>query len=468
MSATQQRGLSIPMLLILSAAILGGILYGYDIGVMSMAVLYVRDSISLSNNQLEFIVGAVFVGGIVGALAAGYCADRFGRRFAIFLSCVFFILGAYLVQAAASFAPLFMARFALGIGVGFISVVIPLYTAELASASNRGRLISVFQLALTAGILLSYVIDCFLAKGHHWRQMFAVIFIPAISLLSLIVFLPESPRWLLFHRNAAAALKALRFIHTPASAAAELHTIQTDYQQHLAKQSQKKSMPFKLLAFVVVLASCNQLIGANALLQYAPYVLKLTGGQSGQFNGLGTVSVGLMNLTFTLISFVLVDKIGRKPLLLIGISGVLLANAYLGGLSLLTLAPTLKATLYLIGLLFFICSFAIGPGVVVWLLMSELLPTHMRSKGMAIALLFNSLASVLTTSTFLTIIHHLGLSSLHWFFMSAAIVYLVAVLQGLPETKNLLLEQVTYAPIKLYDSLKACFKIRSQPLTDKP
>lgn len=459
----------IPMLLILCAAMLGGILYGYDIGVMSMAVLYIKESILLSNTQLELIVGAVFVGGIVGALAAGYCADRYGRRVSILLSCLFFILGAYLVQSAVSFPPLFIARFALGIGVGFISVIIPLYTAELAAANNRGRMISLFQLALTAGILLSYLIDCFLAKGHHWRQMFAVIFVPALSLLSLIIFLPESPRWLLFHKNSAAALKALQFIHPPAAAATELHIIQTDYQQHLAKLSQKKVLPFKLLAFVILLASCNQLIGANALLQYAPYVLKLTGGQSGQFNGLGTVSVGLMNMIFTLISFTLVDRLGRKPLLLIGICGVILANAYLGSLSLWTLAPTLKATLYLLGLLLYICSFAIGPGVVVWLLMSELLPTPIRSKGMAIALFFNSLASVLTTSTFLTIVQHWGLASIHWFFMAAALVYLVAVLQGLPETKNLLLEQVTYAPIKLYDSLRACFKstATAQPLTDE-
>lgn len=428
------------MAMVVLAAALGGILYGYDIGVMSMAVLYIQDSMALTSVQLEIVVGTVFVGGILGSLAVGYLADRYGRKTSIVLACVFFLLGTWIVQWADSFTPLFLARLCLGIGVGFISVIIPLYTAELAVAHNRGRFITLFQLSLTIGILLSYLIDYFLATGHHWRGMFAVIFVPSMVLLSLTLFLPETPRWLFFHKNPQAAAKAMHFLHGHASAQQELASIDRDYRHQVKKQRMK--LPIQLMAFVLLLAACNQLIGVNAVLQYAPFLLKSIGGSTSQLDGLGTVSVGFMNVMFTIIAFALVDFLGRKPLLIIGISGVIIANIFLAAISLSGLSPALKAQWYLSGLLLYIASFAIGPGVVIWLMMSELLPTSIRSKGMAIALLGNSLASVATTSTFLSLMNHWGLVGIHASFTVAAIVYLIAVGYGLPETKNTILEKI--------------------------
>lgn len=429
--------------LIVFCAGLGGILYGYDIGVISGALLFIQKSIPMTDGQIGFIVGAVLTGGLAGTLIAGPLADKFGRRTMIIGACLLFILGILFILFSGSFVTLLIARLLLGIAVGMVAVAVPLYITEIAPANIRGRGMTLFQLLLTFGILLAYFVDLLFVPTGNWRGMFSVILIPTGILLISMMFLPETPRWLLSKNRKDAAEKVLFRTRSIEEAKRELMEITANLQ--VTDGSWRALFVRSLwlpLAVALLIAICNQLTGINVLLQYAPLVIERAGLNSQIGTMLGTIGIGFINFLGTVFAFFLIDKFGRKKLLIAGTVGIIVAYACLGVISNVLAVGQMQAELSLIGFFVFILCYAIGPGVVVWLAISELLPTKVRGKAVAVCLFANSLAASVLSTVFLLIEKNLGVSGTYFLLAGFTVIYFLVALFLLPETKGKTLEEI--------------------------
>ena len=423
---------------------IGGILYGYDIGVISGALLFIKNSIAMNDTQIGYIVGAVLGGGLFGTIAAGPIGDKFGRKFLIALAAMIFIVGIFLVLMATTFLTMFCARLLLGTAIGMIAVAVPLYVAEIVPSRDRGKYMTLFQLFLTFGIVAAYFVDLIFTPSGNWRGMFAVLLVPASILLIGILILPETPRWLMGQNQPEKARKVLLKIrNTSAEVDHEMHFISVGLQ-HVRGPWSEFLTPKFLSATLTAgsIAVFNQLTGINSFLQYAPLILKNAGMNSNEITMLGSVGIGMLNFVFTIIAITLIDTLGRRPLLLAGVAGVLVSEIYLGIVTYFIPNTPFSGMLILAGLLVFIASFAIGPGVVVWLAISELFPTKVRGKGIAICLFFNSLAATIMSVYFLPLVKLLGMGATYWLFALFSLGYFLVVYFCLPETKSRTLEEI--------------------------
>lgn len=424
----------------------GGILYGYDVGVISGALLFMRNTIPLTDSELGMIGGGMFWGGLAGTFLSGPVGDWLGRRFLILLSSITVMLGILFILLAHSFITLFIARLLLGVGIGIVSVAVPLYVAEIVPSQDRGKFVTFFQLLLTFGILLAFFIDLLFTPSENWRGMFAVLLIPTSILLLGFFILPETPRWLVANNQQEKARKILRKIRHSTDVEKNIQSIQDNLHEVKGSWREFFSYRFLLPATVAILiAIFNQLTGINSFLQYAPLILKNAGISSNLVSMLGSVGIGTLNFIFTLIAITFIDSLGRRPLLLIGVGGVAITEIYLGMVSYFLPSSPYTGILSLIGLLGFIIFFAIGPGVVVWLVISELFPTRIRGKGIAICLFFNSLVSAALTTFFLPLTNYLGSAQTYWLFAFFTSVYFLVAFFFLPETKAKTLEEIHHS-----------------------
>lgn len=429
---------------ILGFAALGGLLYGYDIGVISGALLYIEKDIVLTTTQTSLIVAAVLGGGSIATLISGPLADWLGRKKMILLSAVIVILGTIVLAGAYDYSSLLVGRLIQGVSVGIITIVIPLYLAEATPKNMRGRGMALFQLVLTSGIVLAYAVNLLFARQENWRGMFLCILVPAFAFLIGSLFIPESPVWLFSQGKKEKALKILKKLRLKKEAEKEFKEMETLKQQTHAslKKFQWKPYYFLPLFLAISIAVLNQLTGINVILQYITIILKNAGLEADVFSLLGSVGIGLINFTATILALVLIDKIGRKPLLLIGTGGIIVSLFFAGLGSLIFESSYFKGVYLLVTLIGFICSFAIGPGVVVWLAVSEILPNPIRSKGMGVALFLNSVASTLYASIFLSWVEIIGYSGIFWLSSFFALLYFLITYFYLPETRHKTLEEI--------------------------
>ncbi len=428
---------------IIACAALGGILYGYDIGVISGALLIIKKTIPMNDYELGMIVGAVLGGGLVGNIITGSLADRYGRRTLILAACYIFILGIVCILFANNFVELLISRLILGLGVGVVSVAVPLYLSEMSPAEMRGRSITAFQLFLTFGIVLAYVVDLFLTPSGSWHAMFGVILIPAIILLVGMQFSPETPRWLLANQQTTEARRVLKLTRAEHEVEAEYQEISASLQQEEGGWRELFSASLVLpLSIALLIAVFNQLTGINSIFQYAPIVLQKAGFGSGSMEMLGTIGLGVVNFITTILSLCLIDYVGRRFLLRLGTGGIIVSAVFLALIPHFGLTSSQASMVSLIALLVYVFSFAVGPGVVVWLVISELLPTKVRGKGVALCLFVNSLASTILATVFLHILKLIGMSGAYWLFAGLTVPYFLIATYMLPETKRKSLESI--------------------------
>jgi len=429
---------------IFAFAAIGGLLYGYDLGVISGTLLFIDKEIPLTATQTSLIVSAVLGGGSIATLISGPLADWIGRKKMIFLASIILILGTIILAVAYSFSTLMLGRLIQGISVGIIIIVVPLYLAETTPKNMRGRGVTTFQLVLTLGILFAYLVNIWFAKDENWRGMFLCVLFPASLFLIGSIFIPESPIWLFGkgkHQKAQKMLLKLRKKNEAELEYEELLSIQKKTAPSIEKVKWQKHYTIPLVIALGV-GILNQLTGINVILQYITIILKDAGLALNWMSLLGSAGIGLINFITTIFAFSLIDKLGRRKLLLIGSAGIVLFLSASGFISIFLTASYIKGILLLFLMVGFICSFAIGPGVVVWLAVSEILPNAIRSKGMGMALFLNSLASTIYASVFLNMVKYLGYSSI--FFMSAifTLIYFLLSYHLLPETKNKTLEEI--------------------------
>jgi SP family galactose:H+ symporter-like MFS transporter len=424
-------------------AAVGGLLFGYDTAAISGAVIFIKKQFSLSTFPEELVVGMVLVGAASAALGGGRLSDRLGRRVTLMLTSVIFIIGALICAFADSFPTLLVGRTIVGIGIGLASTTVPVYISEVAPPQARGWQVSLFQLAITLGILVAYIVDYAFAGSGGWRWMLGLAAVPGALLGIGMLFLPESPRWLAKHGQTEKALTILTRIRGGSNVTGEFQEI----QNALAQSSERGRWSDLLgpavrpaLVIGIGLAVFQQITGINTVIYYAPTILQSAGISSASGAILATAGIGLVNVIMTLLSMWLIDRMGRRPLLLIGTAGIVIT---LGVLGFAFLKPGGGlAKIAVVTLMAYVASFAISLGPIFWLLISEIYPLKMRGIAGGTAAASNWAANLVVSLTFLTLVEALGPSRTFWLYALFAVGAWFFCYFLVPETKGRTLEEI--------------------------
>jgi sugar porter (SP) family MFS transporter len=425
---------------------LGGILYGFDMGVIAAALIYVRDSFHLSTVMQEVLVIAVLVGVMIGALIGGTVADRIGRRKTLVWGAVLFILGSILAPLSPNVYVLFVARGLLGIAVGFTSVTAPVYVSELSPPKSRGMLIGLYQFALTLGIALADLVGYWFAASQGWRWMFGFGLVPAVLFLFMVLTVPESPRWLFVQNRLAEAESVLKSYTDEAGARLLLEDIRVSLMTKMERRWRALWSPavrgslFIAIGFMVLIPAT----GINAILYYGPQIFSLAGISSNKSAIFATLLVAITNVLATVIALVLVDRVGRKPLLYVGLGGMTAALLVLSFCfhQHAELGPSL-GKIATACLMFFITCYAFSIGPIAWILVSEVFPLRVRGRGVAAATLSFGTSNFLVSLTFLSLIKAAGTSLTLVIYGAFCILTLFFVAFVIPETKGRELESIS-------------------------
>jgi MFS transporter, SP family, xylose:H+ symportor len=433
-------------------ASLGGLIFGFDTAVISGTTEALKEVFHLSDNGLGITVAIALIGTIVGALFAGKLADMVGRKKMLFAIGVLYVLGALGTALTSDHTVFMIFRFIGGVGVGAASVCAPIYTAEIAPPAMRGRLVGLVQFNIVLGILLAYgsnaVIAAIADPNVAWRWMFGVMAVPAVIFLTLLGTVPETPRWLLsMGREQEGEAVLRRLCTTNEEAQFELNEIHTS----LAAAENAESVPFftrqhrKVILLAFAIAAFNQLSGINAILYYAPEVMK-GAGASGSAALWMSVGVGFMNLVATMAALSVIDKIGRRKLMIVGSIGYLISLTFLAGVLFAYAGSynTTSAVLVLAGLLVFIAAHAFGQGSVIWVFISEIFPNRIRGRGQSLGSLTHWAFAALTSYAFPPIVGALGGGVGFSIFALFMVGQLVWVLKVMPETKGVSLEEMEF------------------------
>ena len=426
-------------------AALGGLLFGYDTGVISGAELFLKNDFTLSTFALEVIVSGVLAGAAVGAMLGGRLADLFGRRRLLIVTAIIFGVGAIVCAAATSPVILIVGRIIVGLGIGLASGTVPVYISEVSPADARGWQVSLFQLAVTVGILAAYVVDYAFAAIQGWRWMFGLAVIPAAIFGLGMLFLPESPRWLASrgHHDRARAMLA-RVRGTP-DVDAELQEIESSLATAMEHGRLADLLAPSVRPALVVgigLAVFQQVTGINTVIYYAPLIIQSAGISSASGAILATAGIGVVNVLMTVVAMWLIDRVGRRPLLLVGIAGMVATLGLLGLVFHMSEKSGALVWIAVISMMAYVASFAISLGPIFWLLISEIYPLKIRSSSEGLAAAFNWGSNLLVSLTFLTLLQMIGAASTFWLYGLFAVAAWIFSYFRVPETKGRTLEEI--------------------------
>lgn len=434
-------------------AALGGLLFGYDTAIISGAVPFIKVVFGLDEYGLGWAVGCILIGCGFGALLAGPLMERFGRRKVLLACAVLFALsglGSGLADAEMIFV---LFRITGGLAVGAAAMVSPVYIAEMAPASNRGRLVAIYQLAIVSGILSAYLAAYLLsgAGAYCWRWMFASQALPALIFFGLLLSVPETPRWLVKAGKRRMAFNVLERTTSSEMALLELVKIEQSFgKEAKADLSDLFSSRYKKVLIVgILIAVFQQITGINAILYYAPVILKETGiGSSGAL--LQTIGIGIVNVLVTLVAMKLIDQWGRRKLLF---TGSIIMGLSLAGVAICFHYRFFDYYLVLVFTLIYVAAFGATLGAVTWVYLSEIFPNRIRGLAISAATLALWLADFVVTLTFPVMAKTLGTSLTLTVYGICCVVSAVYVYVKVPETKGKTLEEIETVfnePIKNY------------------
>lgn len=432
-------------------ATLGGLLFGYDTGVISGALLYMKDDLVLSSFWEATVVSSLlFPGAAFGALFGGRVADRIGRKRSLLVCAGLFLIGALGCALAPNVAIMVTARIILGLGVGAAAVTCPLYLAEMAPAERRGRMVTINELMIVTGQMLAFamnaLLDHFIRDPHVWRTMLAVAAVPAVALFLGMLALPDSPRWYGFKGRMAEARDVLGLSRSPQEADDEYELI----VEHTAHMLKTTSTPFSVIRDVpwirrIVLIGCGlaivqQATGINTVNYYAPTILEQSGlGVSAAL--VATIAVGVTSVVTTIIGIVLLGFVGRRTMLLIGFAGVAVSQAALAATFLLPESTT-RSYVILACMVAFVAFVQMFIGTCVWLLLSEIFPLSIRGFAMGIAVFVLWCTNAIISFVFPLLNSALGSTGTFGLFVAVNIVSWLFVRRYVPETKGTTLEEL--------------------------
>ena len=455
-SKIQKTNQSYLFFIALTAA-LGGFLFGYDTAVISGTIGFVKTKFALNTAMEGWFVSSALVGCIAGVSMAGELSDRFGRKSSLIVSGVLFSISAIGCALSTSHTELILYRLVGGVGVGVASMLSPLYISEVSPAKIRGRMVALYQFAITIGILCAYFANATLLElsttlklessgvlhrvivSEVWRAMFGSETIPAILFLVLMFFVPKSPRWLAAKNENEKAEKVLAKINPGKMVNSELESIKTA----IAKEEDSSwgilfSKGIRIAVFAGMgLGILSQFTGINAIIYYGPRIMEEAGIRIGDALG-GQVIIGLVNMLSTIYAIIKIDKYGRKKLMLGGITGMFFSLIIVG---ILFYIGKSSGILLLLFILTFITSFAIGIGPVIWVLLSEIYPTKVRGRAMSLATLSLWIGTAVIGQLVPWMLETLTPAGTFWVFALFCIP-VPFILKLLPETKELSLEKI--------------------------
>lgn len=431
--------------LIIFFAAMGGMLYGYDIGVINGAFLFIENDIPMSAFQTSLLGGSVLFGGAFAILVAGLIADAIGRKKTLILAGLIFIVSVGLIYVSDNYEMLLFSRLVQGVSVGFITVTVPLYLTEIVPDSVRGVAVTCFQLFLTAGILISNYVGLLFESTGDWRAMFLTSLIPAIIFFAGSFFLLKSPRWLIMVGKDEEAEQMLKVTigeyAKPQADKIKQVVLNSDGEGSLLASLKNRHYLVPVM-IVFAIAILTQMTGINSILQFSSTLLKESGLGSNYAAILGGVTITAINFMATILAVFIADKIERKFTVVFGTLMVALTLIMTGFMVLILPTGMLKGCVLLAGFISFIFFFAIGPGAYVWVIMSELLPNNIRSKALGIALFLNSIASAILASVFLPITVVFGDSSVFFICGGCTLLYCFIVFKFVPKTSGRSLEDI--------------------------
>lgn len=433
--------------LVSSIAAIGGLLFGFDTAVVSGAIGFMKQKFELNEVEVGWAVSSLIVGCIFGAMIAGMLGDKFGRKKVIIVAAILFIIGSLGSAIPETFTGYIIARIIGGISIGITSTLCPLYNAEISPAAYRGRLVALNQFATVSGIFIVYFVNLFISNlgdeawniAEGWRWMFGVGLIPGVLFLILLFFVPESPRWLIKQGRAAQSLPILIQIHGEELAKQEVLDIKASFKEEKGPLRDLFRPGLRMALFAGVgLAVLQQVTGINAVMYYAPEIFKETGAGTNA-SLLQTILVGFINFVFTILAIWLIDKAGRKMLLLTG-SSLMAISLFVIGLAFQT--GQTSGPLVLIFVLIYVASFAVSLGPVVWVMLSEIFPNRYRGRATAMAAMALWIADYIVSQSFPSLIAFAGSGTTFWIFGIMSVIAVWFTWKIVPETKGKSLEEM--------------------------
>lgn len=399
----------------------GGLLFGFDTGVISGAIPFFQNHFQINDGMVEIITSAGLVGAIFGALFSGSITDKLGRKKVILASAIIFGIGALTSGVATNVTELILARLFLGVAIGISSFAVPLYIAEISPAKVRGMLVSTFQLMITIGVLVSFLTDLYFADEADmscWRPMFYVGVIPALILFVGMIFMPESPRWLLTKNKEIESRKILNKIEGEAQAELTINLIKEEAAKDVLGKSAWKSL-FESknetpLFIAIGIMFFQQFVGINTVIYYSPKIFLMAGFDSTISAIWASVGVGLVNVIFSLVSIYFIDRLGRRKLYFIGLTGIastllLLSLAFIY----INILGVFGQWLLVLLVFAYVAFFAISIGPLGWLIISEIFPQKIRGLGTSIGALSVWIFNSIVTFTFFKIVHLLSIPAVN-------------------------------------------------------
>lgn len=458
----QNKGL---VIVIAAIAATGGLLFGFDTGVISGAIPFLQDYFVLTDSQVENITALGLIGAVFGALIAGPITDYLGRKKVILASAFIFATGALWTGFAPTVPQLMISRFYLGLAIGASSFAVPLYISEISPTKIRGTLVSMFQLLITVGILAAYLSDHAFADNNNlecWRPMLWVGVIPAVILFVGMFFLPETPRWLMSKGREEESRKILNRIENEEFVENSIAAMKSDIDIDKSQANWKEIFKPWLRNALIIAAGImffQQFVGINTVIYYSPKIFLAAGFQGAEAAIAASVIVGVVNVVFTIVSLFIIDKLGRRKLYFIGVSGIAVALVCMG---LGFMLPGVGKWFLVISMLVYIAFFAISLGPLGWLIITEVFPTKVRGIGSSIGSLSNWGFNTLVVWTFYKMASAIGnakevavpegqdlsdvcpscIGSVFWIFAAVAIIGLVWGYYYIPETKGVPLEKI--------------------------
>jgi MFS transporter, SP family, sugar:H+ symporter len=431
---------------------LGGLLFGYDTGVISGAILFITKDFGLSPFMQGAIVAALLLGAMLGAALAGPLSDRMGRKRLIMIAGITFTVGALAAAAAPSAWPLVGARFVIGLAVGSAALVVPLYLSEIAPTELRGRIASLNQMMIVVGILAAFIVNAILASSGDWRLMLGLAAVPSIILLLGMFSMPETPRFLVRQGEEGEAREVLEEVtqdgawheDQPQQKIEEIREVD-EQEQGSVRTLLKESWVRPALIVAIGLAVFQQFIGINTIIYYAPTTLTSVGFKPEDAIYLNLI-IGVLNVAMTIVAIRIIDRVGRKPMLLAGLVGMVLSLAVLGIASEALAKPNSPgdpaAIVTFICLAGFIVSFAATWGPVVWVMLPEVLPLRVRGTAMGIAVCLHWFANFLVSQSFPIFLDKWGPGPVFLGYAAVGVLAFVFVKALVPETKGRSLEEI--------------------------
>ena len=448
------------LVLICAIAALGGFLFGFDTAVISGVVGFVKEEFSMSAVMEGWFVSSALLGCIIGVAIAGKLSDSYGRKKVLLLSALLFTISATGCMLAKGEAILISFRLVGGLGIGVASMVSPLYISEFSPGRLRGRMVTLYQLAITVGILCAYFSNAGLLKisihgqghdvaengflqwiltEHVWRGMLGMGLIPAVIFLTCLFFIPESPRWLIMMRQERKAEELLRKINDKNTTRQEVIAIKASFVNEKGGVGELLSPIYRTALIIgLLLPFLSQVSGINAVIYYGPRILDEAGFTLGHAFG-GQVTIGIVNVIFTLVAILTVDKWGRKPLLMLGVS---LAVAALITIGILFQLNIVEGPWILLFILLYIASFAFSFGPVCWIIVGEIFPTAIRGRAMSLATLSLWIANFFVGQLTPMMLDGIGPAGTFWIFALFCSPTLWLTWKLIPETKGKSLEEI--------------------------